>query len=66
MRLIDGVITFPLIDPNRVLQPHQDVFILTLGINDFDVRHILVVPSSLANLLQMSAFKQMGGSRYPL
>ncbi|XP_034689492.1 uncharacterized protein LOC117917359 [Vitis riparia] len=37
MRPIDGVITFPSIDPNRVLQPHQDAFILTLGINDFDI-----------------------------
>lgn len=30
------------IDSNRVLKPHQDVLILTLGINDFDVRQILV------------------------
>ena len=60
MRPIDGVITFPLVDPNPVLQPHQDVLILTLGINDFDVRRILVDPGSSADLLRMSAFKQMG------
>nr|CAN61613.1 hypothetical protein VITISV_030311 [Vitis vinifera] len=36
MRPIDGVITFPPVDPNRVLQPHEDALILTLGINDFD------------------------------
>nr|CAN78943.1 hypothetical protein VITISV_013114 [Vitis vinifera] len=33
---IDGVITFPLVDPNRILQPHRDVLILMLGISDFD------------------------------
>ena len=60
MRPIDEVITFPSIDLNRVLQPHQYALILTLGINDFDVRRILVDPGSSANLLQMSAFKQMG------
>ena len=35
---IDGVITFPSIDPNQILQPHRDALILTLGISDFDVR----------------------------
>ena len=57
---IDGVITFPPLDPNRVLQPHEDALILNLGINDFDVRWILVDPSNSTDLLQMSAFKQMG------
>ena len=60
MRPIAGVITFPPVDPNRVLQPHEDALILTLGINDFDVRRILVDPGSSIDLLQMSAFKQMG------
>ncbi|XP_034708876.1 uncharacterized protein LOC117931912 [Vitis riparia] len=60
MRPIDGVITLPPIDPNRVLQPHQNALILTLGINDFDVRQILVDPGSSADLLQMFTFKQMG------
>ena len=59
MRPIDGVITFPSIYPNQVLQPHQDTLILTLGINDFDVRWILVDPDSLVDLLQMSTFKHM-------
>ena len=62
MRPIDEVITFPLVDPNRALQPHQDVIILILEISDFDVRRVLVDPGSYANLLQMSAFKQMGFS----
>ena len=51
MSPIDGVITFPPVDPNRVLQPHQDALILTLGIDDFDVRQILVDPGSSADLL---------------
>ena len=51
MRPIDGVITFPPVDPNRVLQPHQDVIILTLGINYLDVRRILVDPGSSTDLL---------------
>ena len=57
---IDGVITFSLVDPNRVLQPYQDVLILTLGISDFYVRQILVDPGNSVDLLQMSTFKQMG------
>ena len=54
--------TFPLVDPNWVLQHHEDALILTLGINDFDLRRILVDLGSLVDLLQMSAFKQM---RFP-
>lgn len=54
---IDEIITFPLVDPNRVLQSHQDALILTLRINDFDVRRILVYPGILADLLQMVVFK---------
>ncbi|RVW83292.1 Transposon Ty3-I Gag-Pol polyprotein [Vitis vinifera] len=57
---IDGVILFPPVDPVRVLQPHRDALILTLGIDGFDVRRILVDPGSLANLLQVSVIKQMG------
>nr|CAN71008.1 hypothetical protein VITISV_025165 [Vitis vinifera] len=59
-RPIDGVITFPSVDLNLVLQPHEDALILTLGINEYDVRRILVNLGSSANLLQVSAFKQMG------
>ena len=54
---IDGVITFPSVDPNRVLQPHEDALILTLGIKKYDVRRILVDPGSSVDLLQVSAFK---------
>ena len=57
---VDDTITFPPVDVNRVLQSHEDVLILTLRVCGFDVRRILVDPGSLANLLQMSAYKQMG------
>ena len=51
---------FTLVDPIRILQPHRDALILTLGIDDFDVRWILVDPGSLVDLLQVSVIKQMG------
>ena len=51
MHPIDGVITFPLVDPNWVLQPQQDALILTLGISDFDVRRIIIDPGSSVDLL---------------
>ena len=57
---IDGIITFSPVDPNRMLQPHQDALILTLGISDFDVRRILVDSGSSTDLLQVSVIKQMG------
>ena len=47
-------------DPARVLQPHRDALILTLGVGDFDVKRILVDPGSSADLLQVAVIKQMG------
>ena len=63
---INGVITFPPVDPNWVLQPHEDPLILKLGISDFDVRQILVDPSNLVDLLQMSTYRQMGFPSFAL
>lgn len=57
---MDGTITFLPINANQVLQPHNDALILTLRINQFDVRRVLIDPGSAADLLQMSAYKQMG------
>nr|CAN74662.1 hypothetical protein VITISV_037671 [Vitis vinifera] len=34
---IDGIITFPPVNANRVLRPHKDALILTLGISVFNV-----------------------------
>ena len=62
MHPIDDTITFPPIDVNRVLQPHEEVSILTLEVGGFDVRRILVDLGSSSNLLQMSDYRQMGYS----
>ena len=59
-RPIDGTIVFPPVDPTRILQPHRDALILSLGMGDFDVRRILVDPGSSSDLLQASVVKQMG------
>ena len=60
MRPIDGTVTFHLVNTNRVLQLHEDALVLTLGIRYFDVRRVLINPSSSTNLLQMLTYKQMG------
>ena len=60
MRPIDGTVTFPPINANWVLRPHEDALILTLGISGFDVKRVLIDLGSLADLLQMSAYRQMG------
>ena len=54
--LIDDPISFPPVNPSRVITPHHDALVLTLCINDFD---ILVDPGSTADLLQLPAFRQM-------
>ena len=56
---IDGPISFPLINPTRVITPHYDALVLTICINGFDVHRVLVYPDSATNLLHLPAFKQM-------
>ncbi|XP_034681093.1 uncharacterized protein LOC117911040 [Vitis riparia] len=56
---VDGIVTFPLVNASRVLQPHEDALVLTLGISGFDVRRVLIDPGSSTDLLQMLVFKQM-------
>ena len=56
---IDGPISFPPINPTRVITPHYDALILTLCINSFDVHRVLVDLSSAAELLHLPAFMQM-------
>ena len=50
---IDGPISFPSINPNRIIVP----LVLTLCINSFDVHRVLVDPGSTTDLLQLSAFE---------
>ena len=56
---IDGPISFPLVNPNRVIVPHYDALVLTLCINGFDVHKVLVDPGSAENLLQLPSFTQL-------
>ena len=56
---VDGPISFPPIDPSKVITPHHDALVLTLCINNFDVHRVLVDPGSAADLLQIRAFRQM-------
>ena len=59
IQLIDDPISFPPINPSKVITPHHDALVLTLCINYFDVHRVLVDPSSAVDLLQLPAFKQM-------
>ena len=56
---IDGPISFPPVNLNRVIVPHYDALVLTLCIHGFDVHRVLVDPGSVVDLLQLPAFKQM-------
>ena len=53
---IDGPISFPPINPNRVITLHYDALVITLCINGFDVHKVLVDPSSVVDLLQLPTF----------
>ena len=56
---IDDPISFPPLNPTRVIAPHYDALILTLCINNFDVQKVLVDPGSAIDLLHLLAFQQM-------
>ena len=51
----DGPISFPSVNPNRVLMPHYDALVLTLCISGFDVHRVLVDPGSAVDLLHLPA-----------
>ena len=56
---IDGPISFPLVNTNRVIVPHYDALVLTLCISSFDVHRVLEDPSSATDLLQLRVCNQM-------
>ena len=60
---VDSPISFPPINPTRVITPHYDALVLTVCINSFYVHRVLVDPGSVADLIHLPAFKQI---RVPL
>ena len=56
---VEGLISFPPINPTWVITPHYDALVLTVCINSFDVHRVLVDPGSAVDLLHLPAFKQM-------
>ena len=50
-KLIDDLISFPLVNLNRIIVPHYEALVLTLYINGFDVHRVLLDPGSVADLL---------------
>ena len=59
VELVDGPISFPPVNPNRVIMPHYDALVLTLYINGFDVHRVLVDSGRVADLPQLPSFTQM-------
>ena len=59
IQLVDVPISFPPINPSRVITPHHDALVLTLCINNFDGHRVFVDLGSVANLLQLPTFKQI-------
>ena len=59
MEPINGPISFPPINPSRVITPHYDALLLTLCINNFDVHRVLVDSGSAADLLKLPALRQI-------
>ena len=56
---IDGPISFPHVNPNKIIVPHYDALVLALCINSFDAHRVLVNPGSAVDLLQLQTLKQM-------
>ena len=56
---IDGLISFPPINLNRIIVPHYDALVLTLCIGGFDVHMVLIDLDNMTDLLQLPAFEQM-------
>ena len=56
---LNGPISFPPIDPTRVITTHYDALVLTVCINGFNIHRVLVDPGSPVDLLHLPVFKQM-------
>ena len=56
---IDGLISFPPVNPNRIIVPHYDALVFTLCISGFDVHRVQVDLGRAVNLLKLPEFEQM-------
>ena len=54
---VNDPISFPPINPTWVITPHYDALIITMCINSFDVRRVLVDLRNATDLLHLPAFK---------
>nr|CAN78889.1 hypothetical protein VITISV_029416 [Vitis vinifera] len=55
-------ISFSVHSLTKVDPTYEDALVLKVGVDNFDVHRILINPRSSINLLQMSAYRQMGYS----
>ena len=56
---VDGLISFPPINPTRVITPHYDALVLIVCINSFDVHKVFINLGNATDLLHLPAFRQM-------
>ena len=63
LQSIDGLVSFPPIDPTWIITPHYDALVLTLCIKNFDVHKVLVDPCNAIELLHLPTLTQM---KFPL
>ena len=56
---MDGPISFPPVNPNRIIVPHYDALVLTLYFSCFDVHRVLVDLGSAVDLLQLPVFEHV-------
>ena len=59
IRLDDQIISFSEEDARGTHQPHDDALIITLNINDFTTRRVMIDNGSSANILYLPAYQQM-------
>ena len=56
---VDDPISFPLINPTRVITPHYDALVLIVCINSFGVHRVLINLGRASDLIHLPSFKQM-------
>ncbi|XP_070039635.1 uncharacterized protein [Nicotiana tomentosiformis] len=57
-RLREDDITFMDKDAGRLLLPHNDALVISINVLDFKIKHVLVDPESLDNIIQWRVLEQ--------